>query len=80
MTPETLEFFARNTGDFYAAHCEYARIGADEIRWHIHVTRTVLPRYRLEHSEPYEGLSRDEIALVVAALRAYYARKIKEGA
>ena len=80
MTPETLEFFARNTGDYYAEHCELAKSNAPLERWEQHIRVRVLPRYRREENEPYEGLSRLEIKAAAAALKVYYKRKLTEGA
>jgi hypothetical protein len=78
MTPKYLHDYAVNIGEFYATHCTMARQDASPIVWVLHLTSRVLPRYRREHHEPYEGMSRVDCEECAAELRAYYKAHIDE--
>lgn len=73
MTPRVLIDFAINTGKLYPQHLAMAREGATARVWELHVRVNVLPLYRVEHHEPYEGMSKDELAAVAKELDEYYA-------
>jgi hypothetical protein len=64
--------FAINTGKLYQQHCAMAREGATPRIWTLHVRANVLPLYRTELQEPYEGLSKAEIDLCAHELATYY--------
>jgi hypothetical protein len=70
--------YAINTGKFYQQHCEMAREGATHRVWALHVRVNVLPLYRKEHHEPYEGMSIAEADLCATELKAYYEQHLAE--
>jgi hypothetical protein len=78
MTPRALIDYAINTGHFYNRHVRYARERASQSVWHLYVRATLLPHYRRETREPYEGMSEIEIGVVANELMFYYANHIKE--
>jgi hypothetical protein len=49
-----------------------AREGASPRVWELHVRVNVLPAYRRDCHEPYEGASKAELALCATELAAYY--------
>lgn len=80
MRVQALVLYATNEGLLYPRHLELAREGAGLEVWVSHVRRAVLPAYRHQFNEPYEGLSLEDMANVAAELKAYYANHIEEGA
>lgn len=78
MRVQDLQDFAINTGKFYDQHCQMAREGATARIWTLHVRANVLPLYRKEFDEPYEGMSKIDIDQVAIELRGYYLRHIAE--
>ena len=70
--------YAINTGSLYPQHCEMAREGADPRVWELHVRVNVLPLYRVELHERYEGMSLAELDLVAKELRDYYINHLNE--
>jgi hypothetical protein len=78
MIPRVLFNYAINTGKLYEQHCTMAREGASLRVWQLHVTVNVLPAFKKENDEPYEGLSRAEVEMVGGELRAYYVQHMEE--
>lgn len=78
MRTQDLKDFAINTGKFYDQHCAMAREGASARVWTLHVRVVVLPAYRKEFDEPYEGMSKIDIDLVAIELRGYYLQHLRE--
>ena len=78
MQPEDLELFGRNCGDLYDKQCNWARNGAPLSKWQQHVRMELLPRYRREEHEPYEGLSLAALEAVAKELKRHYERLVKE--
>ena len=78
MTPHQLYEFAINTGKLYEQHCTMARNAANPTVWVLHVKVNVLPTYKKEADEPYEGMSRVEVGRVATALASYYRIHVAE--
>lgn len=78
MQTRILYDYAISTGSLYRQHCDMAREDASPRVWELHVRVNVLTEYRRAHHEPYEGMSRDELALVAKELANYYSRHIAE--
>jgi hypothetical protein len=72
MQYRVLYDFAINTGKLYDQHCLMAREGASPRVWELHVRVNVLPAYRVERHEPYEGMSKAELSLCAHELATYY--------
>jgi hypothetical protein len=70
--------YAINTGAFYQQHCEMAREGASHRVWALHLRVNVLPKYRKELHEPYEGASIAELDLCATELMDYYRNHLDE--
>jgi hypothetical protein len=70
--------YALNTGKFYRQHCEMAREGALVRIWDLHLRVNVLPHYRRECHEPYEGMSKAELNLCATELLVYYRNHLDE--
>jgi hypothetical protein len=70
--------FAINTGKFYDQHCQMASEVATHRVWELHVRVNLLPAYRRELHEPYEGMSIAEIALCATELQHYYSQHVGE--
>lgn len=78
MTPEALKTFAINTARFYQQHCDMAEEIATHRMWALHVRVNVLPRYKVEHREPHEGMSIAELDEVATELQHYYSQHVGE--
>ena len=78
MIPRVLFNYAINTGKLYNQHCTMAREGATLRVWELHVIVNVLPEFKKENDEPYEGLSRAEVSTLGEELRTYYMAHIAE--
>jgi hypothetical protein len=78
MQYRTLYDFAINSGPFYNQHCHMAREAVSTNLWILHVRANLLPAYKRENYEPYEGMSKAEIALVAKELAAYYVQHVGE--
>ena len=78
MNANDLVLFATNTGKLYPRHLSLAKAGATLKGWENHVKTLVLPEYRFELREPYEGLSLVAIEQVAKELSDYYAEHVKE--
>lgn len=78
MTPNHLYDFAINTGELYQQHCRMALEGADPRIWELHVRVNVLPLFRKTTDEPYDGMSRAELAEVASELAIYYRNHLAE--
>jgi hypothetical protein len=72
-----LELYARNTGEFYAAHCAMAKRDAILVEWVRHVEGPVLKRYRSEIEDLHATASC--VSFVARRLMRYYDDHIKEG-
>jgi hypothetical protein len=78
MRVEDLKTFAINTAKFYAQHCDMAEQIASHRIWALHVRVNVLPLYRREFHEPYEGMTVAELDEVATELQHYYSQHIGE--
>lgn len=78
MTVNDLVLFARNTGSFYQDHVLMAKNHHSIGDWETHIVKNVIPIYRRECNEPYDGMSWSEIGQASEELRAYYKQHIKE--
>jgi hypothetical protein len=78
MTPKVLFDYAVNTGKFYDQHVNMAREGANLKLWALHLRVNVLPLYRKQMHEPYEGMSIADIDAVADRLIDYYTTHISE--
>ena len=78
MIPRVLFNYAINTGKLYNQHCTMATEVASHRVWELHVRVNVLPLYRKEHHEPYEGMTIAEIAEVATELQHYYSQHVGE--
>ena len=78
MIPRVLYNYAINTGKLYEQHCTMARNAANPTVWELHVKVNVLPAFKKENDEPYEGLSRADVELVATALASYYRTHVAE--
>jgi hypothetical protein len=78
MTPKVLFDYAVNTGKFYEQHVTMAREGATHRLWALHTRVNILPLYRKEHREPYEGMSIIELDAVADQLIDHYTTHISE--
>ena len=78
MTPEALKTFAINTGKLYHQHVDMATEVASHRVWELHVRVNVLPLYRKQHHEPYDGLTIAEISEVATELQHYYSQHVGE--
>jgi hypothetical protein len=78
MTPKVLYDYATNTGHFYQRHLRYARDNAPQREWVRYVRADLLPYYRRENHEPFEGMSVTEIEVVANELKFYYGNHIQE--
>lgn len=72
-----LELYAKNTREFYAAHCDMAKRDAILAEWVRHVEGPVLKRYCREIEEVRAPA--DCVAFVARRLMRYYDQHIKEG-
>lgn len=73
-----LVLFAQNTQSFYQKHLTMAKEKQTWLQWFNHVKVWVLPTYRKEMGEPFDGMSIVDLGLVADALKAYYEEHIKE--
>jgi hypothetical protein len=78
MTPRTLIDYAINTGHFYNRHLRLTRDNAPPSVWARYIRADLLPHYRREMHEPYDGLSTVEIDLVANELKFYYGNHVQE--
>jgi hypothetical protein len=77
MQERALFDYATNTGSFYEEHLRMALDHATARMW-LARTSFVLRTFRREFNEPYDGLSRDELAAVAQQLRTYYVEHVQE--
>ena len=78
MRVDELKTFAVNTGKFYKQHVDMATEVASLRVWELHVRVNVLPLYRKQHHEPYDGLTIAEISEVATELQHYYSQHVGE--
>ena len=78
MTPRVLYDYATNTGSLYKQHLDMATEVASIRVWELHVRVNVLPAYKKEHHEPYEGMSVAELLQVATELQHYYSAHVAE--
>jgi hypothetical protein len=78
MQYRVLYDFAINTGKFYDQHCMMAREGASPRVWMLHTRVNLLPEYRRDNHEPYEGMSIAELDLCAKELADYYRQHLNE--
>ena len=78
MRVDELKTFAINTGKFYQQHVDMATEVASLRVWELHVRVNVLPLYRKQHHEPYDGLTIAEISEVATELQHYYSQHVGE--
>jgi hypothetical protein len=78
MTPKFLFDYAINTGHFYNRHLRLSRDAAPVHVWARYIRADLLPYYRREQHEPFDGMSCEEIDTVASKLMDYYANHIQE--
>ena len=70
MTVEDLVLYAKNNQDLHEEQISMAVLPVEN--WGIHVRIAVLPSYRRELHQPYEGMTLDNLHEVAEQLREYY--------
>lgn len=78
MTVNDLVLFAQNTASLYPLHREMVEKGVIWRLWFNHVKFQVIPLYRKEMNEPFDGMSLDNLGEVADKLRCYYNQHVKE--
>jgi hypothetical protein len=78
MTPKFLFDYAVNTGHFYNRHLRLSRDAVPVHVWARYIRADLLPYYRREQHEPFDGMSCEEIDTVASKLMDYYANHIQE--
>jgi hypothetical protein len=78
MTPRVLFDYATNTGHFYNRHLRLARDAAPVHMWARYIRADLLPYYRREQHEPFDGMSCEDIDTLASKLMDYYANHIME--
>jgi len=84
MQVHDLTLYAINTSEWYETHkaLAHAKTLAHPvvvfITWRQHVINTVIPAYRREFHEPYEGMSEEEVKEVARNLQEHYEIHVAE--
>jgi hypothetical protein len=78
MTPDDLSLYAKNCGNLYPVMCGMAKTNAPQRSWETFVKLTIIPQYKRECHEPFEGMSLDEISETATDLKDHYAEHVKE--
>jgi hypothetical protein len=80
MNANQIVLYATNEGKLYNEHRAYAADKVGTRTWETHVIYKVLPLYRKEFHEPFEGASHANIEEAAVFLQKYYIRELEEEA